>query len=153
MKTLDKVGWVLVVVTLVIFSFWNRQNPDSFFWVGFSVLILSISFTLIFTLTDKGIFKFLREGQAVGLLMNLVAISSNGGRMPVYAPWKHGEITGTWKVASSIDHFQWMCDRYTIGGSVFSIGDFFLIGFMLLMVFWPRKKVRNANKRRTSLIL
>jgi len=79
----------------------------------------------------------------IGVGMNAVVTLANDGRMPVLGKFKPMSL---WVVGTG-KHLLFLCDRFDGGWAIFSIGDFFIIGGLLLgLVLWFRRILAGGEK-------
>jgi len=89
----------------------------------------------------KNIHKALRPAACglgvywLGGLLNFLAISLNGWRMPVMTD---GDVSGAWQIATPATHLPWLIDRFSyLHGqyeTVYSIGDVLIVSGALLTI-------------------
>src|SRR5271168_3313253 len=69
----------------------------------------------------------------IGVVMNAVVTLANSGRMPFFG---HIKPTSLWVLGTG-KHLLFLCDRFETRWAIFSIGDFFIIGGLLLsLLIW-----------------
>ena len=87
-----------------------------------------------------------------GGLLNVAAIASNGGKMPVYTNLDYNSSTHfTFQDKNEVNKF-FLTDIIKIGGVYHSLGDFFIyvgivfLFFLLLQSFITKSRNRKKNK-------
>ncbi len=144
MKNLKVTAGILWCVGIVSFFSWDRANANGFWWTGFICLISVLAAGTLTTVFEKSWIRAFRVLSIVGIFLNGIVITFNGGRMPVIINDPNRAITGAWKVATSSDHFLWLCDRFQVGFGTCSIGDFFLFVSLFGILFLV-KNVKKEN--------
>jgi len=133
MKSPKTVSTVLFIASFIAFCLWDRSNANGFWFTGFfAVSCVLLANSILFSI-EKSWVRVFRGSIILGVLMNLVEVLYNGGRMPVIA-YIPRAITGMWFRATADSKLLALCDRFTIGGAVFSLGDFLMLGGVLLLV-------------------
>ena len=69
----------------------------------------------------------------LGDLSNLTALSANGMRMPVVGYYVRSVLI--W-VTGYGAHLPWLCDRFSMGDYVYSIGDFIIGAGLAVGIAW-----------------
>lgn len=140
MKNIKWLAGILFIVGILDFFLWNRDNPNGFWWTGFMCLASIITASSLTAVFEKGWVRIFRITSVIGMIMNTAVMTANGGRMPVICYRSKEVVTGLWKAASQYDKLPWLCDRFSLLQGTLSIGDFVLIGSILLILFWPKEK-------------
>jgi hypothetical protein len=86
----------------------------------------------------------------LGGLLNFLASSLNGWRMPVMTD---GDVSGAWQVATPATRLPWLIDRFSyMHGdylTIFSIGDVLILSGAVLtiagVVYWAVKRLQSLN--------
>lgn len=142
MKNLKITAGILWLIGIVAFCMWNRNNANGFWWTGFVCFSAVIAAGTLTSVFEKGWIRVFRIASALGVLLNGIVVTSNGGRMPVIIEDSSRAITGLWRHAAPSDHFLFLCDRISLGFGTFSIGDCFLYASLIALVF-----VIKGNKK------
>ncbi len=88
----------------------------------------------------------------VGSSMNFVAVMNNGGKMPVlfYDFEFESERHFSYTECSEVKHC-YLTDIFPLGGYIFSIGDFFIVGgliaelVIIVKILKTRKEINRLN--------
>ena len=117
-------------------------------------MIHLIAALLVFFLTPVllalfwGAFGFGKWGLVIayiGNLSNLLAMASNGMRMPVIG---YDLQPGLLWVSGYNANLPWVCDRFPIGAYVFSMGDFIIGAGVIVGITWFIMSLINSIRER-----
>jgi hypothetical protein len=89
-----------------------------------------------------------RTPMLMGVAMNALVTLANDGKMPVLGD--HHHLVSVWVVGTG-KHLLFLCDRFNGGFAIFSLGDFFIIGGILLgILFWIYRKTFGNSSVSTA---
>ncbi len=140
-KYLKHTSAIFFLFSFVTFFLWDRSNANGFWWTGFISINACVFAGSLMAVLEKGWVRFFRILFVIGVGLNSLVVTTNGGRMPVMFYETGRVITGAWKAATPSDHFSWFCDRFPIGNAILSAGDFLLIASLIaIVIISPRYK-------------
>lgn len=93
-----------------------------------------------FIRTEKNINWWSRGVLLAGASMNAIVTLANDGRMPFLGKDTHPH--SVWVLGNG-KHLLFLCDRFDLGFGILSLGDFFIIGGLLLLLVLRRKPLKS----------
>lgn len=121
----------------VLWQYYPSLWACALFWI----MVAFSEWQLIRIRKEKGkeINWWTRTPMLMGVAMNAIVTLANDGRMPVLGDSHH--LVSVWVVGTG-KRLLFLCDRFNGGFAIFSLGDFFIIGGLLLgILLWIYRKI------------
>jgi len=107
--------------------------------------IIVIIYTFVNSRSEQKVRKISFLGLFLGASLNIVALLSNGGRMPVFDKIDNYSV---WMPMSELTHYNWLGDRF----GAFSIGDLLLLPSLLIIILLTLIDLRKGRTIRNEIL-
>lgn len=128
----------MLILVLMLRLLW-QMNPSlltcAIFWAG----VAFMEYWFITHPTGK-INWWSRSALLAGVSMNAIVTLANDGRMPFLGGDQHP--SSVWVLGNG-KHLLFLCDRFNLHIGIFSLGDFFILGGLLLLFVLPRNPLKS----------